>query len=37
MSMLFVTGALVALSIMAVRFGADSREYAPAGWVERPH
>jgi hypothetical protein len=35
--MLLITGALIVLSVIAVRFGADSRECAPAGWFERPH
>jgi hypothetical protein len=37
MGILLVTGVLVVLSVMALRFGADSRGGSASGWFEGPH
>jgi hypothetical protein len=37
MGFLLMTGVLVALSVIALRFGADSRDGSASGWFERPH
>jgi hypothetical protein len=37
MGLLLMTGVLVALSAIALRFGADSRDGTASGWFERPH
>jgi hypothetical protein len=36
MGFLLMTGVLIALSVIAVRFGADSRDSSASGWFERP-
>jgi hypothetical protein len=37
MGILLMTGVLVALSVIAVRFGADTRDSSASGWFERSH
>jgi hypothetical protein len=37
MGLLLMTGVLVVLSAIALRFGADSRDGSASGWFERPH
>ena len=36
MGFLLAAGALVTLSVIAMRFGADSRQWWSRGWLERP-
>ena len=36
MGLLLMTGVLVALSVIALRFGADSRDGSASGWFEGP-
>jgi hypothetical protein len=35
MEILFAIAALAGLGIIAVRFGADTRERSPMGWLQR--
>ncbi|MGD0473029.1 MAG: hypothetical protein ABSB70_07400 [Candidatus Velthaea sp.] len=37
MGFLLMTGLLVALSVVAVRYGADSRDGSASGWFDRPY